>query len=160
MKRMVSEVKSEELAQELKELETRGDDELKSRGRSLYGTKPPQKIHRSLLIAAVAHRMQENALGALKSSVRRHLMQAANNPATPRPSPHYPSLRPRAGTVLVRDWGGVTHQAEVLEDGILFRGKRYKSLSEVAGVITGSRWSGPLFFGLRSVAKEQNHGTC
>ena len=159
MKRMVSDVKSEKLAQELKDLETRGDDELKNRWRSLYGTKPPQKIHRTLLIAAVAHRMQENALGALKSSVRRDLMQAANNPATPRPSPHYPSLRPRAGTVLVRDWGGVTHQAKVLEDGILFRSKRYKSLSEVARVITGSRWSGPLFFGLKSAAKEQSNGT-
>src|ERR1700730_5795857 len=94
MKRMVSEVKSEELAQELKDLETLGDDELKNRWRSLYGTKPPHKIHRSLLIAALAHRTQENALGALKSSVRRHLMQSASNPATPRPSSHYPSLRP------------------------------------------------------------------
>src|SRR5438128_1210004 len=159
MKRMVSDIKSENVAQELKDLETRGDVELKDRWRSLYGTKPPQKIHRSLLIAAVAHRMQENALGALKSSVRRHLMQAANNPVTSRPSPRFPSLRPRAGTVLVRDWGGVSHQAKVLEDGILFRSKRYKSLSEVARVITGSRWSGPLFFGLKSAAKEQNHGT-
>ena len=132
MKRMLSDVKSEKVAKELKDLETRCDDDLKDRWRSLYGAKPPQKIHRSLLIAAVAHRMQENALGALKSSVRRHLLQAANNPATPRPSPHYPSLRPRVGTVLVRDWGGVTHQAKVLEDGILFRSKRYKSLSEVA----------------------------
>jgi Protein of unknown function (DUF2924) len=149
MKRMVSNVRSEKLAQQLKDLETRGDDELKDCWRSLYGTKPPPKIHRSLLIAAVAHRMQENALGALKSSVRRQLMQVANNLATPRPSPHYPSVRPRAGTVLVRDWGGVTHQAKVLEDGILFRSKRYKSLSEVARVITGSRWSGPLFFGLK-----------
>jgi len=102
--------------------------------------------------------MQEKALGALKSSVRRHLMQAASNPATPRLSPHFPSLRPKAGTVLLRDWGGVTHQAKVLEDGILFRSKRYKSLSEVARVITRTRWSGPLFFGLKS-AKEQNHGT-
>src|SRR6202011_4250956 len=159
MRRMVSDVKSERLAQELKDLETRGDDELKNRWRGLYGTKPPQKIHRSLLIAAVAHRMQENALGVLKASVRRHLMQAANNSATSRPSPQFPSLRPRAGTVLVRDWGGVSHQAKVLEDGILFRSKRYKSLSEVARVITGSRWSGPLFFGLKSAANEQNHGT-
>jgi hypothetical protein len=158
MKRIVSDVKSEKLAQELKDLETRGDAELKNRWRKLYGTEPPQKIHRSLLIAAVAHRMQENTLSALKSSVRRHLMQAANS-ASPRPSPHYPSLRPRVGTVLVRDWGGVTHQAKVLEDGILFRSKRYKSLSEVARVITGSRWSGPLFFGLKSAAKEQNYGT-
>src|ERR1019366_5582722 len=68
MKRMVSDVKSEKLAQELKDLETRGDDELKERWRSLYGTKPPQKIHRSLLIAAITHRMQENELGALKPS--------------------------------------------------------------------------------------------
>ena len=158
MKRMVSDIKSEELAQELKDLETRGDDELKKRWRSLYGTNPPQKIHRSLLIAAVAYRMQENALGALKSSVRRHLMQAANNPATSRPSPHHPSLRPKVGTVLVREWGGISHQAKVLEDGVIFRSKRYKSLSKVARVITGSRWSGPLF-GLKSTAKEQNHGT-
>ena len=159
MKRMVSDIKSEKLEQELKDLETRDDDELKNRWRSLYGTKPPQKIHRSLLMAAIAHRIQEKALGPLKCSVRRHLMQAANNPATPRPSPHYPSLRPRAGTVLVRDWGGVTHQAKVLEDGILFRSKRYKSLSAIARVITGTRWSGPLFFGLKSTAKEQDHGT-
>ena len=160
MKRMASEVKCETLAEQLKDLETRGDDELKERWCSLYGTQPPQKIHRSLLIAAVAHRLQENALGALKSSLRRQLVQVANDAATPRHSRHYPSLRPRAGTVLVRDWGGVTHQAKVLEDGILFRSKRYTSLSEVARVITGSRWSGPRFFGLKSAAaKEQNHGT-
>jgi hypothetical protein len=159
MKRMVSDIKSEKLEQELRDLETRGDDELKKRWRSLYGTNPPQKIHRSLLIAAVAHRTQENALGALKCSVRRHLMQAANNPATSRPSPHHPSRRLKAGTVLVRDWGGITHLAKVLEDGIIFRSKRYKSLSEVARVITGSRWSGPLFFGLKSNAKERKHGT-
>src|SRR5882724_8369385 len=158
MRRTVSDIKFEKLEQELKDLETRGDDELKNRWCRLYGRNPPQRIHRSLLIAAVAHRMQENALGALKSSVRRHLMQAANNPTTARPSPHHPSLGPRAGTVLVRDWGGVAHQAKVLEDGILFRSKRYKSLSEVARVITGSRWSGPLFFGLKSAAKEQSHG--
>src|SRR5712692_314678 len=114
MKRMLSDLTSAKLTKELKDLETQSDDELKNRWQSLYGMKPPPKIHRSLLIAAVAHRMQENALGALKSSIRRHLMQAANNPATPRPSPHYPSLRPRAGTVLVRDWGGVTHQVKVL----------------------------------------------
>jgi len=62
MKRMVSEVKSEKLAQELKDLETRGDDELKNRWRSLYGTKPPQKIHRSLLIAAVARALTKHPI--------------------------------------------------------------------------------------------------
>jgi hypothetical protein len=148
----------ERLAQDLKELGTRGDDELKERWRNLYGTEPPRKIHRSLLIPAIAYRMQENALGALKPSARRQLMRIARNAAGGRQA-HYPSLSPKPGTVLVRDWGGVTHQVKVLEDGILFRSKRYKSLSEVARVITGSRWSGPLFFGLKPAAKEQSHGT-
>jgi len=59
--------------------------------------------------------------------------------------------------VLVRDGAG-DHQAQVLEDGILFRSKRYKSLSEVARVITGSRWSGPHI--LRpQITREQNHGS-
>ena len=158
MKRMVSQTKSVKLTRELKQLETQSGDELKDRWYSLYGTRPPQKIHRSLLIAAVAHRLQENVFGGLNSSARRHLIQAGNNSAAPRPAPNYRSLRPRAGTVLVRDRGGATHQVKVLEDGILFRSQRYKSLSEVARVITGTRWSGPRFFGLRS-AKEQKHGS-
>jgi Protein of unknown function (DUF2924) len=160
MRHGVSEVQAEELTQGLKDLETRGDDELKERWRNLYETEPPRKIHRSLLIAAIAYRMQENALGgALKPSVRRHLLRVGGNSADGRQAPGYPSLSPKPGTVLVRDWGGVTHQVKVLDDGFIFRGKRYKSLSEVARVITGSRWSGPLFFGLKSAAKEQSHGT-
>ena len=147
----------QKLAQDLKDLGTRGDEELKQRWRKLYGTEPPGKIHRSLLLAAIAYRMQENALGGLKPSAHRHLLRVAGNAADGRPAQGYPSLNPRPGTVLVRDWGGVTHQVKVLEDGILFRGKRYKSLSEVARVITGSRWSGPLFFGLKSAAKERSH---
>jgi Protein of unknown function (DUF2924) len=92
MRRMVAGVKSERLAWELKDLETQSDDELRDRWRSLYATTPPEKIHRSRLIAAVAHRMQEKALGALKSSVRRSLMQAANNrnQVTPGLSPQAP----------------------------------------------------------------------
>jgi hypothetical protein len=52
--------------------------------------------------------------------------------------------------VLLREWQGVTHQVTVIEEGAIYRGERYGSLSEVARVITGSRWSGPLFFGLRA----------
>jgi hypothetical protein len=159
MRHGVSEVKAEKLAQELKDLGARGDDELKERWRKLYETEPPGKIHRSLLLAAIAYRMQENALGGLKPSVRRHLLRVARSAADGRRALGYPSLSPQPGTVLVRDWGGVTHQVKMLEDGILFRSKRYKSLSEMARVITGSRWSGPLFFGHKSAAREQSHGT-
>jgi hypothetical protein len=159
MRHGISEVQAEKLAQELEDLRTRGDDELRERWRNLYGTEPPRKIHCSLLIPAIAYRMQENALSSLKPSVRRYLTRVAGNAADGRQTPSYPSSSPKPGTVLVRDWGGVTHQLKVLEDGILFRGKRYKSLSEVARVITGSRWSGPLFFGLKSAIREQSHGT-
>ena len=87
------------------------------------------------------------------------LMQAANHPAASQPSANFSSRRPRAGTVLVRDWGGVTHQAQVLEDGILFRNQRYQSLSAVARAITGARWSGPRFFGLTAAQEEATDGT-
>ena len=102
--------------------------------------------------------MQENALGGLKPSAHRHLMRVAGNAADGRRAPGYPSLSPKPGTVLVRDWGGVTHQVRVLEDGLLFRGERYESLSQIARAITGSRWSGPLFFSLKAATKEQSHG--
>jgi hypothetical protein len=50
----------------------------------------------------------------------------------------------------MRDWQGITHEVKVLDRGVLYKRKRYRSLSEVARLITGARWSGPLFFGLRS----------
>jgi hypothetical protein len=155
----VSKVRLEELAQDLRELGTRGDDELKERWRNLYGTEPPGRIHRSLLIQAVAYRAQQNVLGALKPSVRRYLMHVARNAADGREALGTPILSPKPGTVLVRDWGGVTNQVRVLEDGLLFRGKRYNSLSEIARTITGARWSGPLFFGLKSTTRERTYGT-
>jgi hypothetical protein len=61
--------------------------------------------------------------------------------------------------VLVREWRGISHQVSVLEKGFCFRGKRYRSLSEVAREITGTRWSGPLFFGLRRSQEESRDGT-
>jgi hypothetical protein len=159
MRHGVSEARLEKLVQDLSDLGTCSDHDLKKRWHSLYGTEPPGKTHRSLLIQAIAYRVQQNVLGALKPSVRRHLMRVARNAADGREALDTPILSPKSGTILVRDWGGVTYQVKVLEDGLLFRGKRYKSLSQVARVITGARWSGPLFFGLRPAAKEQNHGT-
>ena len=68
-----------------------------------------------------------------------------------------PSLKP--GSVLLREWHGTQHQVIVREDGIVFRGKPYKSLSEVAYRITGTKWSGPRFFGLKSNHQERGDGT-
>ena len=63
----------------------------------------------------------------------------------------------QSGTILIREWQGTAHRVTMLDDGVSFNGKRYRSLSEVAREITGSRWSGPRFFGLRSQITENNH---
>jgi Protein of unknown function (DUF2924) len=121
--------------------------ELKERWRSFYGTNPPPRIGRGLLTRAIAYRLQEQAFGGLKPSTRRLLERLA---ATAQPLNLAPTQS--VGTVLVREWQGVTHEVTVLERGVLYRKKRHRSLSEVARLITGCRWSGPLFFGLRSKA--------
>jgi hypothetical protein len=142
-------VDAKRLAADLVSLPLLGRGELLDRWCVLYGTAPPSHISRPILIRAIGYRMQERVLGGLKPATRRLLQRVAEEAraggrvmATPR------VLKP--GTRLLREWQGVTHEVIVLENGVLFRGKRHRSLSEVARTITGSRWSGPRFFGLRA----------
>jgi hypothetical protein len=69
-----------------------------------------------------------------------------------------PTRKVGPNAILIREWGGTRHEVTVLENGAMFRGKRYRSLSQVARVITGSHWSGPLFFGLKTPEKEASSG--
>ena len=132
---------------------------LKECWRIVYGTEPPPRVGESLLLKAIAYRLQENALGGLKLSTRRLLQRVATGAATDQTTNTESARRLKPGVVLLREWHGVTHQATVLEDGVRFRGKRYRSLSQVARVITGAHWSGPLFFGLKkSGGREHGHG--
>jgi len=108
-----------------------------------------------LLTRAVAYRIQERALGSLSTSTRRLLDRIADD-IVARRSATVPSVRKlHAGAILLREWGGVQHQVAVLESGVLFRGKQHRSPSEVARV---SRWSGPLFFGLKKRSREEASG--
>lgn len=159
MRHAVPQAQSQKLAPDLSELARFSDADLKARWRDLYGSEPPPRIDRSLLITAIAYRMQEHAFGGLSSLARRHLMRIVSGEADTCRSQKYPGLGLRSGAVLVRDWRGVTHQVNVLEGGFLFRGEKYRSLSEVARLITGARWSGPLFFGLKVRAKERSNGS-
>ena len=140
---------TEGLASELASLPSLEVEVLKQYWRRLYECDPPSHVSRTFLVRAVAYRMQEKAMGGLKPQVRRVLARmgadapGARAVATPAVS------KLRAGTRLVRDWRGTTHHVVVLDAGVMFRGKGYRSLSEVARVITGSRWSGPRFFGLK-----------
>jgi hypothetical protein len=119
---------------------------LAERWGSFFGASPPPGTSRSLMIRAVAYKMQERAFGGLKASTRRKLLGDSGNGREAASRSHKVS----PGTLLLREWQGVTHQVTVIEDGIVYRGKRYRSLSEVARVITGSHWSGPRFFGLKA----------
>ena len=107
-----------------------------------FGAAPPPRTSRSLMIRAVAYKMQERALGGLSVATRRWLAEPGVTPAGS-------GRRLRVGTVLIREWRGMAHQVTVGEDGILYRGRCYRSLSEVARLITGARWSGPRFFGVK-----------
>ena len=139
---------SASVAKELEALPDLPLNVLKARWHELYGMLPPARLGRGLIAKAVAYKIQERALGGLKPAVRRHLIQAAEEVATGR-TPSAPPIVIKPGTRLLREWQGVTHEVIVLEDGVQYRGKMWASLSAVAREITGTRWSGPLFFGLK-----------
>lgn len=127
--------------------------ELLDRWKRLYGSPAPAKVPTSLLTLAVAYRLQERESGALKPGLQRQLLREAE---VSRPERRRaPMARP--GTVLVREWQGVTHTVTILEKGVQYAAKVYRSLTEVAEVITGSHWSGPAFFGLTAKRGDAAH---
>ena len=158
MKRKNSATDSATLAREIASLSKAGVADLKNRWRTLYGSEPPRRISRDLLTRALAYRIQEQAMGGLKPSTERLLAKVATDAASGQPIAAVPLPALTPGTVLFREWHGTQHQVIVREDGIVFRGKQYRSLSQVAHRITGTKWSGPLFFGLKPGRKEQAHG--
>jgi hypothetical protein len=123
--------------------------ELRQQWRGLYKTQAPANLSRELLRRAVAYRMQEVALGGLRPARQRQLRQLAQQfkqtgAANPPPRP---GLKP--GTRLMREWQGRTYDVLVLDDGFSWQNTQYRSLSALARKITGTAWSGPLFFGLK-----------
>jgi DUF2924 family protein len=147
------------LALQLDRLRELNPEELREQWQTLFGADPPPKLRSSLLVQAIAYRLQEKAFGGLKPATLRLLERIADDAAARRQAPTAPErIRVSAGTVLIREWHGTRHQVTALKDGFLYRAKRFHSLSRIARVITGSRWSGPLFFGLRSSNnKEQSN---
>ena len=139
----------EALSTELQQLAALAGKDLKVRYRSLYRSAPPPGLIRSLLLRALAYRLQEAALGGLSRSTRRRLVQVAAKGAAQLLAAPALSCPPAPGTVLIREWHGVAHHVTVLEHGVRYGGEHYRSLSQVARLITGTRWSGPAFFGLR-----------
>jgi len=114
------------------------------------------RVQKDLLIKCLAYRLQEQAHGALRAaSVKRlHKLvgEFAGNDTAPI-SIDAPRFKP--GTRLIREWQGKTFEVTVMDRGYAYRGSRYESLSEIAREITGARWSGPRFFGLKQTANKE-----
>jgi hypothetical protein len=134
---------------ELDRLPTTPIADLRKRYRELFRTEPPKAFGPDLLRRSIAHRIQEKAYGGLPSSTRRLLDQLVKTAiAKPNGRLELPR-RIKPGSELVRTWKRKTYRIMVMADGFAHDGKTFTSLSEIASEITGTRWNGPRFFGLR-----------
>jgi hypothetical protein len=124
--------------------------ELRQQWRALYKADASPHLSCELLLRAVAYRMQEVALGGLRPERQRQLRQFAQQLKDGREGriPARPELKP--GTRLIREWRGRTYEVLVLDYGFSWQGTIHRSLSALARKITGTAWSGPLFFGLKT----------
>jgi Protein of unknown function (DUF2924) len=139
------------MAGQIAQLRALSRQQLLNMWQKLYDRAAPPGIRRELLVPFLAYRMQEHAYGGLKSSARSELRRIARDLEKSTGSTRL-ILRPKikAGTRLLREWRGQTHEVIATESGYEYCGVGYRSLSEIARKVTGTRWSGPAFFGLKN----------
>jgi hypothetical protein len=128
--------------------------QLRTRYREVLKSDPPQAFGPDLLRRSIAHRIQVKAYGSLSRSAQRLLDQMMKAYAAKPSGTIVLPRRIKPGSVLVREWKGKSHRVVVLADGFVYDGETYTNLSEIAVLITGTRWNGPRFFGLRSKPDE------
>jgi len=126
---------------------------LRARWHTMFRRVAPPHLPRHLLFRILAYRLQADQFGDLDADIRRVLdrmgFEAADGFGRLVADLNRSRTELRPGTLLTREWGGHLQQVMVLPDGFTWNGKAYRSLSKVAFAITGSRWNGPRFFGLR-----------
>jgi hypothetical protein len=123
--------------------------ELRREWRALYKAEASPHLSRELLVRAVAYRMQEVAFGGLRPEPQRRLRQIAQQFKETGAAKIHPRPELKPGTRLVREWQGRTYDVLVLDGGFSWQDTHHRSLSALARKITGTAWSGPLFFGLK-----------
>ena len=149
---------SDALAGEIAELPKLNRAQLRAKWRSALKKEPPPHLRKQMLVPLLAYKLQEQAYGGLRPEVKRRLRELADSFES---EPDRASVKQAArlqikpGTRLIRQWQGKTHQVTVCDQGFEYDGKRYSSLSEIARLITGTRWSGPLFFGIKQKRKHR-----
>ena len=137
---------SADLAQQLAAISDMGVDGLRSVWRERLGEPPPIRS-RNILRRALAEQLQMAGAGRDAALDRRLAKVAAQHRTGCKPKVRTTTFKP--GSTLVREWQGERHQVEVAADGYIWNGQKHASLSKVARLITGVRWNGPRFFGLR-----------
>jgi hypothetical protein len=115
-----------------------------------FSTPPPPNLRKELMVPILAYRMQEREYGGLSHATRRKLKEIAISTRL-KPRGRTTAADIQEGTTLVRTWKGESHEVRVFSDRYEYRGQRFGSLSEIARAITGTRWSGPAFFGTKKV---------
>jgi hypothetical protein len=131
-------------------LKTATTPELKTQWRDLFDSEPPP-FNRRYLESRLAYRIQELSLGGLKPETIRRLERLGEelDGGDRKKSRVRADTMPIAGTRLIREWQGMEHVVTVTGDGFEWQGRPYKSLSAIARAITGTRWNGLIFFGLK-----------
>lgn len=142
---------------ELEQLRLMSIAGLRALWRAKFESDPPKAFGPDLLRRSLAQTIQEKVYGGLDQVTARLLNQLIAQ-HTKTPGKIVLPRRMRPGVILVREWKGQSHRVTVLSDGFAYNGKTHDSLSEIARLITGSRWNGPRFFGLRQ-ARSSGHGT-
>lgn len=123
--------------------------ELRKRWSRLFNSSVPKGLSRDLIVRGIAYKIQEGVFGGLSQAGKRKLRTLAKQLEADDRSGFDPGLTLKPGTKLIREWRARTYTVIVLPDGFQFEGRRYGSLSKIAREITGVRWSGPRFFGLK-----------
>ena len=138
---------ADEILKVIQALERAPLTELRKAWKDRYGQPVPAPTSPGLLLRLLAWRIQADAFGGHSPEVLRVLNEPVERRKKAAPENEDAVLR--VGTELKRDWKGRVHQVVVTRDGFGHQGTTYKSLSEVARAITGTKWSGPRFFGLK-----------
>ena len=121
-----------------------GIDALRQRWRLMFGVVPPKGLTKDIIGRMIAYRIQEEVFGGLDRETVKLLDRLARGEKTPELN-----RRLKPGTVLVREYDGKRHTVTVVSEGFLWEEATYPSLSSIAQAITGTKWNGPRFFGLR-----------
>jgi hypothetical protein len=143
-------MKKSSIIKQVLALQNQSIQELKQLWVQLFD-EPAPPYQKNYLLPRLAHRLQELAYGPMSEKATTTLEHLANQMEKGKKfSNHMLNGRPTVGTKLIREFQGVDYEVIVAENGFVYRGQTYKSLSAIARRITGTRWNGPLFFGLRT----------